>query len=60
MLFMKNFCQHLSVGKSASVALHQAMKSLRDSDSEKRSAVKNWAPLVLVGDDITLQFGKRK
>ena len=54
--FMKSFYQSLSDGKSASVALHQAMKSLRDS--EKFCAVKYWAPFVLIGDDVTLEFGE--
>ena len=58
MVFMKSFYQHLAEGKSASVALHQAMKSLRES--EKFSAVKYWAPFVLIGDDVTLQFGGKK
>ena len=58
MVFMKSFYQHLADGKSASVALHQAMKSLRES--EEFSAVKYWAPFVLIGDDVTLEFGEQK
>lgn len=54
--FMKSFYQNLSDGKSASAALHQAMKSL--CDSEKFCAVKYWAPFVLIGDDVTLEFGE--
>ena len=57
MVFMKSFYQHLVDGKSASVALHQAMKSLRES--KEFSAVKYWAPFVLIGDDITLEFGAK-
>ena len=57
MVFMESFYQHLVDGKSASVALHQAMKSLRES--EEFSAVKYWAPFVLIGDDITLEFGAK-
>ena len=30
------------------------MKSLRESD--RFSAVKYWAPFVLIGDDVTLEF----
>ena len=56
MEFMKIFYQHLFDGKSASVALHQAMKSLRDS--EEYCAVKHWAPFVLIGDDVTFDFGE--
>ena len=55
MEFMKSFYQHLADGESASVALHQAMKTLRNS--EKYFAVKHWAPFVLIGDDVRLEFG---
>ena len=58
MEFMKHFYQHLAEGKSASVALHQAMKSLRES--EQFRDLKYWAPFVLIGDDVTLEFGERK
>ena len=53
--FMKNFYQHLVEGKSASKALNQAMNCMRES--EEFSVVKHWAPLVLIGDDVTLEFG---
>ena len=53
---MTSFYQYSADGKSASVALHQAMKSLRDS--EKFSAIKFWAPFILIGDDVTLDIGK--
>ena len=56
MEFMTSFYQYLADGKSASVALHQAMKSLRDS--ETFSAIKFWAPFMLIGDDVTLDIGK--
>ena len=58
MEFMKGFYQHLREGKSTSVALHQAMKLLRDS--EKFSAMKHWAPFVLIGDSVKLQFESNK
>ena len=58
MVFMESFYQHLADGKSASEALHQAMKSLRES--EEFSAVKYWAPFVLIGDDVTIDFGDQK
>ena len=54
MKFMKSFYQHLTDGESASVALHQAMRTLRNSD--KFCAVKYWAPFVLIGDDVRLEF----
>ena len=58
MVFMKSFYQHLADGNSASVALHQAMKSLRESD--EFSEVKYWAPFVLIGDDVKLEFGEKE
>ena len=56
MEFMRSFYRDLSLGCSASVAVHQAMKCLRES--EKFSEVKHWAPFVLVGDDVTIEFEK--
>ncbi|KAL9953620.1 hypothetical protein ACROYT_G041067 [Oculina patagonica] len=56
MEFMKCFYNHLARGCSASVALHRAMKCLRDS--ERFGAVKFWAPFVLIGDDVTIEFGE--
>ena len=56
--FMKNFYQHLGDGKTASVALHQAMKYLRES--EQFCAVRNWAPFILIGDDIHLNLDAKK
>ena len=56
--FMKSFYQHLREAKSTSLALHQAMKSLRDS--EKFSSMRHWAPFVLIGDDVTLEFDGKK
>ena len=54
MEFMKSFYQHLRAGESASHALQKAMKCLRDS--ENFSAPKYWAPFVLIGDEVTIQF----
>jgi len=56
--FMKTFYLQLVKGKSASESLNQAMKCMRESD--KFSAVKYWAPFVLIGDDVTLEFGENK
>ena len=56
--FMKNFYQHLVKGRSASEALNQAMNYMRES--EEFSAVKFWAPFVLVGDDVKLEFSGSK
>ena len=52
--FMKHFYEHLVEGKSASKSLHQAMKLMRES--EEFNAVQHWAPFVLIGDDVTLNF----
>ncbi|CAH3186124.1 unnamed protein product [Porites evermanni] len=54
MEFMKVFYQELVHGRSASEALNKAMKSMRASDDF--SAVRYWAPFVLIGDDVTLEF----
>ena len=54
MQFMKVFYQQLVHGRSASEALNKAMNSMRESD--RFSAVKYWAPFVLIGDDVTLEF----
>ena len=55
MEFMERFYQHLMKGESASEALNQAMKSMRESD--EFSAADYWAPFVLIGDDVTLELG---
>ena len=52
--FMKHFYEHFVEGKSASKSLHQAMKWMRES--EQFNAVQYWAPFVLIGDDVTLNF----
>ena len=57
MEFMRSFYHHLVKGRSASESLNVAMKSLRESN--KYSDVKYWAPFVLIGDDITLDFSER-
>ena len=44
LLFRRSFYQHLVDGKWASAALHQAMKSLRES--KQYCALKHWAPFV--------------
>ena len=57
MIFMESFYQQLGNGESASVALQRAMKCLRDSHNY--SAPKYWAPFVLIGDDVTIEFRKK-
>ena len=56
--FMKNFYQHLVAGKSASEALNRAMNCMREST--EFSDVTHWAPFVLIGDDVTLEFDGSK
>ena len=56
--FMTNFYHHLVKGKSASKALNQAMNCMRES--EEFSRVIDWAPFVLIGDDVALEFGESK
>ena len=54
--FMRSFYQNLKDGNSASVSLNRAMKCLRES--ENFNAPRFWAPFVLIGDDVTLDFGQ--
>ena len=53
--FMSRFYEHLVGGESASESLHQAMKWMR---SNGYSDVRDWAPFMLMGDDVTFDFGK--
>ena len=52
--FMRRFYQHLVEGRSAGESLNRAMKYLRESD--EYSDMKYWAPFLLIGDDVTLEF----
>ena len=54
MVFMKRFYQHLKEGKTASVAVQQSMKFLRES--EQFSETRHWAPFQLIGDDVKIEF----
>ena len=54
MVFMKSFYQHLKIGKTASVAVHQSIKCLRES--EEFSEMRYWAPFQLIGDDVKIKF----
>ena len=53
--FMGRFYEHLVRGESASESLHQAMKWMRENGF---SDVEQWAPFMLVGDNVTLDFQK--
>ena len=52
---MSRFYEHLVSGESASESLHQAMKWMR---SNGYSDVRDWAPFMLIGDNVTFDFGK--
>ena len=54
LVFFRHFYEHLVKGQSASRSLHEVMKMMRGSDNF--NDVKYWAPFVLTGDDITLNF----
>lgn len=54
--FMKHFYKHLSEGQLVSKCLHQARKHLRESDDF--NDVSCWAPFVLIGDDVTINFNQ--
>ena len=52
---MSRFYKHLGRGESASESLHQAMKWMR---SNGYADLENWAPFMLIGDNVTFDFGK--
>ena len=51
---MRNLYEHLIAGHSASKSLNQAMKLVRESGEFNK--VRQWAPFVLIGDDVTFDF----
>ena len=53
---MCRFYEHLVRGESACESLNQAMKWLRGNGFNK---VFYWAPFMLIGDNVTFDFGKR-
>jgi len=52
---MSHFYDHLVAGESAGESLHEAMKWMRSEGYD----VNQWAPFILIGDDVTLDFGKK-
>ena len=52
---MSHFYEHLVRGESASESLHQAMKWMR---SNGYSHVREWAPFMLIGDNVAFDFSK--
>ncbi|XP_078354202.1 uncharacterized protein LOC144638811 [Oculina patagonica] len=55
--FMSRFYEHLVCGESASESLHEAMKWMRCNGY---SEVRQWAPFMLIGDNVTFDFEKSK
>ena len=55
--FMSRCYEHLVRGESASESLHQAMDWMRGNGY---SDVRKWAPFMLIGDNVTFDFGKQK
>ena len=53
---MSRFYEHLYRGVSASESLHQAMEWMRDNGFAK---VSEWAPFMLIGDNVTFDFGNK-
>ena len=53
--FMRRFYEHLVRGESASESLHETMKWMRGNGFTK---VSEWAPFMLIGDNVTFKFGK--
>ena len=53
--FMSRFYEHLVGGESASESLHEAMKWMRSNGWSK---VRQWAPFMLIGDNVSFEFGK--
>ena len=52
---MNCFYENLVRGKSTSESLHEAIKWTRDNGFPK---VSEWAPFMLIGDNVTFAFGK--
>ena len=50
---MNQFYVHLADGESASESLHQTMKWMRNN---KFTKVSQWAPFMLIGDDVRIDF----
>ena len=53
--FMSRFYENLVRGESASESLQQAMKWMRENGFSKMS---QWAPFMLIGDNVTLDIHK--
>ena len=53
---MSCFYEHLICGKRASESLHETMRWMRCNGY---SEVRKWAPFVLIGDNVTFDFGNQ-
>ena len=53
---MSRFYEHLVRGISVSKCLHEAMKWMRETSFIK---VHEWAPFMLIGDNVSFAFGKK-
>jgi len=51
---MTHFYDHLTSGKSAGESLHETMTWMRCNGF----GVNQWAPFILIGDDVTFDFRK--
>ena len=51
---MEIFYQHFKKGNTASDALHQSIRSHRES--EEYSEMSYWAPVQLIGDNVKIEF----
>ncbi|XP_022806139.1 tetratricopeptide repeat protein 28-like [Stylophora pistillata] len=54
LMFMKHFCRALAEGRSASEAINQATKCMRETEKFRKAYY--WAPFVLIGDDVKLEL----
>ena len=54
---MSRFYEHLVGGQSASESLHRAMKWMKSNGFTRAS---QWAPFVLIGDNVTFDFKKQR
>ena len=53
--FMRRFYENLVQGERASECLHRAMKWMRNNGFPE---VRQWAPFMLIGDDVSFHFGE--
>ena len=53
-LMSRFYDHHLVAGESAGESLHEAMKWMRSNGYD----VNQWAPFILIGDDVTFDFRK--